>query len=304
MPTEQEIKQHYEQAPTKIKELLSSELTADEVRLIAKRNQLDLTLTEVLFNEVGLVLLGFEEKASFAKNLEEVLEINEQRARAVGAQIDETIFSKAGLTESTKPTHTASPAIVGVATESQKKMPMQQVLQKPTQQTSPLETKTPAIAEEKNSLPVQTPSLLPTKPEPHEIEELKKDLMPLRVPGQTHAPLETQPRVSFIGNTPQPEEKKEPPKPFIQATPVQKQTPQTSQKPLHQETNNARPTITYPTQKPLSTPTPITKAQQIPQPPQQEKTPQENPQSTGILGNLRESSKKMSIKNIIASLEE
>ena len=95
MPTEQELKEHYEQAPTEVKHMLTSPETANDIKAIAEKNGLDDIHTELLLNEVGLVLLGIEDKESFAPNLVEVLEISESIARTVAAQIDGAIFSRA-----------------------------------------------------------------------------------------------------------------------------------------------------------------------------------------------------------------
>jgi len=95
MPTEQELKEHYERAPTEVKRILTSPETANDIQAIAEKNGLDDVHTELLLNEVGLVLLGIEDKESFAPNLVEVLEISESIARTVAAQIDGAIFSRA-----------------------------------------------------------------------------------------------------------------------------------------------------------------------------------------------------------------
>lgn len=94
MPTEQELKKAYEHAPAHVKEVLTSPETGKMVAHIAQKNELDDIHAELLLNEVGLVLLGLEEKTSFADNLKEVLELSEPRAKTVAVQIDGAIFSK------------------------------------------------------------------------------------------------------------------------------------------------------------------------------------------------------------------
>lgn len=345
MPTEQELKNKYEEVSTKVRKLLSSELVTDEVRLIARRNGLDAPLTEVLLNEIGLVLLGFEGKDVFAKNIEMVLEINEQRAKAIAGQISETIFSQMDSSqklESGVPTPQTKQAVP-------QKPPIHELLKKSDNIPGGEEL-------EGRSL---TPQKIAVEPKSAEIEELEKDLMPLRVPNQLLAP---QPRVPLIQTPPTPT----PPQPSVtppqqtasQHTPdvqpiVPKQTvPPVPQKvvasapvPPQPVTTQQTPPIKPPTQQvtpaqyitsphkleikkpappvrkptiptPQNPPAPrvVTPTQAPPQPvtpvqplPKQTKPTGSSPQPEtppGILGTLREGSKKMSIKNIIASLEE
>jgi hypothetical protein len=240
MPTEQEIQQHYEHAPAPIQKLLSSETLADEVRLIARRNSLDIALTELLMNEISLVLLGFESVSAFSKNVEVVLDITEQRAKAIASQINEKIFSQMDATHTTTfPESTLRPEI-----------------------TQKIQPTTPSRVS-----PHAPEPLTLSQPAPHEIEELEKDLMPLRVPSQSLPP---QPRVML------PETK---PEPYMKPT----------------ATMSADKTPTMPTQKAPQTP---------PQSVEKETSQPKKEGSDDMLGALREQNNKTSIKNIIASLEE
>jgi hypothetical protein len=95
MPTEQELEQLYNSLPQNTKDLISSPSTAREVKHLAEKYELDVSNTEMLLNEVGLVLLGVEDRETFAKDLIEVLGMREEQATLLAEEISSGVFSLA-----------------------------------------------------------------------------------------------------------------------------------------------------------------------------------------------------------------
>ena len=97
MPTEQELKQLYDALPENTKDLLSSPDTAHEVKRLATKYSLNMPDTEMLLNETGLVLLGIEDRSTFADDLIEVLGMGKEQANLLAGELSDSIFSQAKI---------------------------------------------------------------------------------------------------------------------------------------------------------------------------------------------------------------
>ena len=95
MPTEKELEQIYNALPQNTKDLLSSPNTAREVKHLGGKYDLNISDTEMLLNEVGLVLLGVENRETFTEDLMEVLGMREEQATSLAQEISISIFSQA-----------------------------------------------------------------------------------------------------------------------------------------------------------------------------------------------------------------
>ncbi|NQV93255.1 hypothetical protein HQ403_02025 [Candidatus Kaiserbacteria bacterium] len=95
MPTEQELEKLYNALPQNTKDLLTSPNTAREVTRLAEKYSLNPSNTDMLLNEVGLVLLGVEDPNTFADDLMEVLGMEKEQADNLTRELTHTIFSLA-----------------------------------------------------------------------------------------------------------------------------------------------------------------------------------------------------------------
>lgn len=95
MPTEQELEKLYDALPQNTKDMLTSPNTAQEVKRLAQKYSLKTSDTEMLLNEVGLVLLGVEDRDAFAGDLVEVLSMEKEPAQSLTRELTHSIFSLA-----------------------------------------------------------------------------------------------------------------------------------------------------------------------------------------------------------------
>ncbi len=100
MPTEKELKELYDKLSKHIQNVLSSAETAKEVERIGKKHNMDVVDINMLLNEVGLVLLGVEDQTTFAKDIEEVFDMEHIDAKIIAEELTTSIFSKMDVLES------------------------------------------------------------------------------------------------------------------------------------------------------------------------------------------------------------
>jgi len=94
MPTEQELQKLYDSLNEQRKTLLASRDVAKDIQQIGEQSDLNISEINMLLNEVGLVILGIEEKDTLSDDLIEVLGIEPEKAEIIAQKITESVLSK------------------------------------------------------------------------------------------------------------------------------------------------------------------------------------------------------------------
>lgn len=92
--TEEQISQMYDNLPEDLKEAVFSVDMNDVVEKIGRGHQLNIDKIGDLANETGMVMLGVTHPNEFIGNLTDRLEVDKEKARAIGGEINEQIFKK------------------------------------------------------------------------------------------------------------------------------------------------------------------------------------------------------------------
>ena len=92
--TEEQIAQMYDNLPEDLKEAVFSVDMSEVVEKIGRGHQLSIDKIGDLANETGMVMLGVTHPNEFIGNLADRLEVDKEKARAIGGEINEQIFKK------------------------------------------------------------------------------------------------------------------------------------------------------------------------------------------------------------------
>ena len=92
--TEEQISQMYDNLPEDLKEAVFSVDMSEVVEKIGRGHQLNIDKIGDLANETGMVMLGVTHPNEFIANLADRLEVDKEKARAIGGEINEQIFKK------------------------------------------------------------------------------------------------------------------------------------------------------------------------------------------------------------------
>src|SRR3989344_3825390 len=92
--TEEQIAQMYDNLPEDLNEAVFSVDMSEVVEKIGRGHQLSIDKIGDLANETGMVMLGVTHPNEFIGNLADRLEVDKEKARAIGGEINEQIFKK------------------------------------------------------------------------------------------------------------------------------------------------------------------------------------------------------------------
>jgi len=92
--TEEQIAQMYDNLPEDLKDAIFGLEMNEIVEKIGRENQLNIEQIGDLANETGMVMLGVTHPNEFIGNLADRLEVDKEKARAIGGEINEQIFKK------------------------------------------------------------------------------------------------------------------------------------------------------------------------------------------------------------------
>ena len=92
--TEEQIAQMYDNLPEDLKDAIFGLEMNEIVERIGRENQLNIEQIGDLANETGMVMLGVTHPNEFIGNLDDRLEVDKEKARAIAGEINEQVFKK------------------------------------------------------------------------------------------------------------------------------------------------------------------------------------------------------------------
>jgi len=101
--TDKEILEMYQQLPGDVKKAIFSVDSAEIIKKIGERYNLNIDKIGELGNETGMVMLGITHPNNFISNLAERLKVDKETAGKIGEEVNNQIFAK--VRESLKKIH-------------------------------------------------------------------------------------------------------------------------------------------------------------------------------------------------------
>lgn len=90
--TQEELVNRYEKLPQALKDAIFSEVNAEKMYALGKRNGLTIDQIGVVTSETGYVILGIAHPRDFIRNLKQKLNIDQERVEQIAADINREIF--------------------------------------------------------------------------------------------------------------------------------------------------------------------------------------------------------------------
>lgn len=112
--SKEQIEQYFLNLPPDVQDVMSSATVGEELMKIAQKHSLHIDTIDMLYEEVGKIMLGINHPRDFIRNLQKTIGLSPDAARAIAEDINELIFKP--IRESLKKVHEASED----ATEDQK----------------------------------------------------------------------------------------------------------------------------------------------------------------------------------------
>lgn len=92
--SKEEIKERYNKLPLRLRDEIWNEENSQIIQQIAAENNLRMDQLSALADETGLVMLGITKPSDFIPNLAERMKVEREKAKKVGQQVNERIFTK------------------------------------------------------------------------------------------------------------------------------------------------------------------------------------------------------------------
>ena len=240
--SDEQLKERRERLPQVLRDAIFDPAVADKMYWIGKSNGLTIEQLGYAVEETGYIILGLTKPQEFVKSLKERLDVPEDIAKKIAAEINHQIFFP--LREALKQTHEFDISEEAIQKGSDSIAP-RPVLRPTPQQSVPQ--------------PSTRPTLAPTTPQPP-AQQKPVIAQPAPISQKTFSP--PQP----IPQAPAPRPPLIPPKPQPAVAPISAKVPPIdlrTQKPIVLP----RPPVIPPTiPKPLETPQPVTGNQPLPPP--------------------------------------